>query len=151
MASEEEVWGGFLSELQAFLDLPANSAIECAWPNVAYTPTTGTAYVEPFLFIDPVQRAGIGSPGVRRSRGRFQINIHHALNIGPLPISQIAGRLMTYFEPSTKSPIVEGSTTVRIGDPYGQNSLPWTREPVTDDPWQTKPVIVPWWVDYLPS
>ena len=151
MATESDVLEGFLLKLQAFLDLAENSSLEAAWPDLDYTPDINTPYVQPKLFIDAVQRAGVGVPGVRRHTGRFQVNVHHKTGAGPKPIVQIAERLLDYFEPTTISPIVEGSTTVHIGDPNGQNSLPWTREAITSDPWQTKPVIIPWWVDFLPT
>lgn len=76
-----------------------NQATPVAWPNVNYTPTTGTPWVRFTMLPAASIQASIGSPGSNcyRYPGIIDVQIFTPLNGGDIRASKLADKVVSIF------------------------------------------------------
>ncbi len=118
----------FVTRLQAFPGLPS-----VAWENVAFTPTTGQPYIRPDLLPAQPTQAEIGTNGVNRYTGMYQISIFAPTGTGIAAISTLRDGLCDHFKRGTQ--LAYGGVTVTC-----QKAYPGPVIQETD--WQHVPISV---------
>lgn len=89
-------------------------AIDVAWPNSGYTPTTGTEYLRPTLLPGRSRAATAGSSGQQFHQGIFQVDIFWPANEGSGGALSEADAIIDHFKRGTN--LSASGFTVRIDD-----------------------------------
>ena len=107
-----------------------------AWPNVPYTPTTGTAYLRA-RFV-PVTRRPVtaGPQAEQRHSGLFVVNVYTPEDQGAAAGVTLADKLCDRFEGSTS--IVAAAVNVRLE--YAE-----AKQPLHEPPFYVIPVEIGWY------
>lgn len=116
-----------------------------AWPNLAFTPQIGQAYLEPRFLPNVTDRAGAGTNAARRHRGLFQVTCFGTENTGSAPSSEVADAIIEHFGPDVV--IDRNGVRVRIGSFDGSSSVPYRSQGFNENGWWVVPVTIPWWCD----
>ena len=101
----------FVTKLQTFTGLPS-----VAWENVPFTPTAGVTYIAPFLLPGEPFQAEIGTAGINRHSGVYQISIFAPAGGGMAAINTLAGSLCDHFKRGTA--LSYGGVTVTVQKAY---------------------------------
>ena len=117
----------FVTKLQAFTGLPS-----VAWENVPYTPATGVPYLQPALLPgEPFQRE-IGTNGINRHSGIYQISVFAPTGTGIAVLNTLVSALCDHFKRGTI--LNYGGSIVTIQKAYSGLTIQeadWQHVPVT--------------------
>lgn len=86
----------FTTKLLTYPSVPS-----IAWENVPFTPVIGTAYIKPVLLPGEPLQAEIGTNGINRHYGIFQISIFAPAGKGISTISSLRDGLIDHFKRGT--------------------------------------------------
>ena len=117
----------FATKLLTYTSVPS-----IAWENVPFTPVIGTAYIKPVLLPGEPQQAEIGTNGINRHYGIFQISIFAPAGKGIATISSLRDGLIDFFKRGTT--LTHSGVTVRIRKAYPAPQMQetdWLHQPIT--------------------
>lgn len=115
---------------------PAPAIPAIAWPNVPYTPTTGTPYLRA-RFMPVTRRPSVAGPNPeQRHSGLFMVNIHTPEDQGANAGTALADKLCDRFEGS--SSILAANVIVRLE--YAE-----AKQPLHEPPFYVIPVEIGWY------
>lgn len=115
--------------------LSAYQAANVAWQNVEFKPSPGVGYLEPSLLIATPAMASVGTGGVDRHSGIFQIDVIEHKNTGPGSAMQKADAIAAQFTRGLA--LVSNAVTVTI-------ERSWPAAGFNRDDWFVVPVSVSW-------
>lgn len=116
-----------------------------AWENKTYTRVIGTPFLEPSVLPNRTDVAAIGANAPRRHRGIYQVAVYGAQNVGEIPGTEIADRIVEHF--AHGSVLAYESVRVRIGSFDGSPGVPYVSNAFNEDGWRITPVTIPYWCD----
>lgn len=108
-----------------------------AWPNVNYSPTTGTPFLKPMYQPTSRRPAVLGTAPQKRYQGLFTILCYHPENEGPAACHSTADTLIERFDATTD--LTYNGTTVSIEYAEQQSSY-------SSPPWYVTPVTIAWYI-----
>ena len=104
---------------------------DIAWENVDFTPTTGTAFIQP-TFIPTLRRPAVrGLTPQQRYDGLYTITCYTPENVGPGAADDLADSILETFEATTDITYnVDTNTTINLSIDYaereqGRGQPPW--------------------------
>lgn len=135
-SAEEAILGA----LNAKLATPAfTPTLAIAWPNVKFTPTVGTPYLRATILRGETVQSSLGSAGLNRHVGLYQIDVFYPVEKGEVLPLQIASQIVERFKRGTS--MTRSGVTVRVEAP--PSILPM----MIDNGWAIVPVRVRWFCD----
>jgi hypothetical protein len=132
---EAKIDNGLLARVTA-LAATFTPVMEIANPNRKFTPTDATRHFRIFLLRVPTAATALRT---RLIRGILQVSVYSPENEGPIKADEIAGAVITFFDPQLPWLTSEG-VTVRI-DP---GRPPYASSPLQDGVWWHVPVTINW-------
>jgi hypothetical protein len=117
----------FVTKLQSFPSLPS-----VAWENVAFTPATGVPYLAPYLLPGEPFQAEIGTAGINRHSGIYQISVFVPTGGGVAALNTLTGAMCDHFKRGTM--LTYGGITVTVQKAYSAPTMQetdWVHIPVT--------------------
>jgi hypothetical protein len=112
-----------------------------AWPNVPFTPTTGTAYIRS-TFIPVTRRPVTAGPNAEQLHtGLFMVNIYTPEDAGASAGMTYADQLLARFKGSD----AEVASTVTVRFAYSE-----AKRPLHEPPFYVIPVEISWY-SYVPQ
>ena len=129
----DEIRAALMNQLEVYR--AANSAI-VAWPNVKYEPVKGTSYLEPSFFPGEAEQGVLGTNGVNKQIGIFQILIWEPIGIGIGAMTIKADAIVTQFKRGTD--LTKNSTIVTLASA-------WAGGAIQNGDWIYIPVTVNWY------
>lgn len=101
----------FVTKLQTFTGLPS-----VAWENVPFTPTAGVTYIQPFLLPGEPFQAEIGTNGINRHSGVYQISVFYPAGQGVAALNTLTADLCDHFKRGTS--LTYSGVTVTVQKAY---------------------------------
>lgn len=101
----------FVTKLQAFPSLPS-----VAWENVPFTPAAGVTYIQPFLLPGEPFQAEIGTNGINRHSGVYQISVFYPAGQGVAALNTLTADLCDHFKRGTS--LAYSGVTVTVQKAY---------------------------------
>ena len=121
--------------------LSSEAIADIAYENVAYSPTTGTSFLQP-VFIPTIRRPSVmGTSPQQRNQGLFRVLCHAAEGTGPNTADSLANSVIDAFEAATDVSYDTGSETILVSIDYAERS-----EGLLDAPWYIVPVNIGWYI-----
>lgn len=114
---------------------------DIAYENVAYSPTTGTSFLQP-SFIPTIRRPSVmGTNPQQRYQGLFRVRCHAAEGTGPNAAESLADSVIEAFEAATDISYNTGSETLLVSIDYADRGAG-----LLDTPWYIVPVNIGWYI-----
>jgi len=114
---------------------------DIAYENVAYSPTTGTSFLQP-SFIPTIRRPSVmGTNPPQRYQGLFRVRCHAAEGTGPNAAESLADSVIEAFEATTDISYNTGSETLLVSIDYADRGAG-----LLDTPWYIVPVNIGWYI-----
>lgn len=114
-----------------------------AWPNLTFKPSMNEVYLSPSYLPNRTDWGGV-TTAFRRHRGIYQVSVRGPVDVGPIPLAEIADKVIELF---TAQNIVRNGITVRIGSFDGTEGVPYQSPELIAGGWRVIPVTIPWWAD----
>lgn len=118
------------SALMKNLEMYQNTDV--AWPNMEYVPVKGTGYLEPSFFPGEATQGSLGTNGVNKQVGAFQVLVWMPVGTGLGVVTVKADEIVTAFKRGTE--LDKNSTKVIIKSASAGGMIQhgdWVHIPVT--------------------
>lgn len=107
-----------------------------AWENIEFNPVDGTSYLRPVFMPSEPSQASLGTSGLNRKIGIFQVSVVHPLMDGSGPAAAKADAIVNHFKRGTT--LTQDGLNIRI-------AKAWRGPGLTQGKWYTIPVSVSWY------
>ncbi len=128
----DEIRAALMNELEVYR--AANDA-EVAWPNTKFKPVKGASYLESQIFYGEPTQGVLGSNGVNKQVGVFQVLVWEPVGQGLGAVTRKADEIVTQFKRGTD--LTKNSTRVTI-------KAAWAGGMIQMGDWVHIPVSITW-------
>lgn len=128
----DEIRAALMNELEVYR--AANNLV-VVWPNEKYAPVKGTSYLEPQVFPGEAVQGVLGSSGVNKQTGLFQVLVWEPVGKGLGAVTRKADAIITQFKRGTD--LTKNSTTVTV-------QAAWASGMIQMGDWVHIPVSITW-------
>jgi len=122
-------------------ELDDASIAPVAYENVAYSPTTGTSFLQPVFTPTTRRPAVMGVSPQQLYTGLFRVLCNAAEGNGPNAADSLANSVIDTFEATTDIDYNTGSETIKVSIRYAEKFAG-----TLDAPWYIVPVNIGWYI-----